>query len=100
MAGRRVQALRDFTYDEKIGAVKTGQVFNLGGHINDASLLKHGHVALFTGKLADTCEDNKGRRFAEEWQRARAGDAEAIPPAEALAERRAKIAQRVMRVGQ
>lgn len=100
MARQLVQALRDFTYDEELGRVRTGQVFTLGGHINDAGLLKHRHVAPFMGKLTDTCEDDKGRRFAEEWQRARAGDAEAIPPAEALAERRAGIAKRVMTVGQ
>ena len=99
MAAGMVQALRDFTYDEKVGNVKTGQVFKLGNHINDKSLQKHGFFIPYTGKLSDLHQDDKGRRFAEEWQRTRAGDQDAVPAAEVLADRRARVAQRVVNVG-
>lgn len=94
MADKKVQALRDFVYDDVVGLVRTGQVFTLRGRANDARLLAHRFVDEFTGKAVT---DDQGREFAAEWQRERAGAAQSpVPPA--LAERRAQPA-RVLNVG-
>jgi hypothetical protein len=99
MAGENVQALRDFTYDADVGLVRTGQVFKLKGHPNDAGLLRHGFVIAFAGKAADLVQDDRGRKFVEEWQRERAGREDERPVAEVVAERRQRVYKRVMTVG-
>lgn len=94
---QKVVALRDFVYDDQIGQVRTGQVFELRGHINDAGLLRHRMVAPFDG--TKTVKDDQGRQFAEEWQRTRAGDEDARPAEMVVRERRDRVADRVMTVG-
>jgi hypothetical protein len=97
MATQKVQALRDFVYDDQIGQVRTGQVFSLAGHVNDAGLLRHRFVAPYQGDKP--VKDAKGREFAEEWQRTRAGDEDAKPPQVVRRERYQHAAERVELVG-
>lgn len=97
MAAQKVQALRDFTYDDRIGQVRTGQVFSLAGHPNDAGLLRHRFVAPYTGDKP--VKDAKGREFAEEWQRTRANEEDAKPPEAVRRERYQHAAERVELVG-
>ncbi len=93
-----VQALKAFDYDRKVGRVERGQVFKMGGHVNDAGLLRHRLVVPFTGAVGKLPTDSRGRRFVDDGSRQRAGDTEQTP-AESLSDRRAKIAERVVKVG-
>jgi hypothetical protein len=97
MGAQKVQALRDFVYDDRIGRVRTGQVFTLAGHPNDAGLLRHRFVAPFTGDKP--VKDAAGREFAEDWQRTRAGDEDAKPRQVVRQERYQHAAERVELVG-
>jgi hypothetical protein len=94
-----VQALRAFDYDSKIGRVLRGQVFPLGGHVNDASLLEHRFIVPHAGKFAGLPADSSGRRFVNEAARNRAGQENEVPQADVVAARRESVARRVVRVG-
>lgn len=95
-----VQALRDFRYDDQVGQVRQGQVFRVGGHRNDQSLLRHRFMIVFDDNVGDLFEDNKGRKFATEWQKERAGREDERPAVEVIADRRAAVSDRVQLVGQ
>jgi hypothetical protein len=118
--GDYVQALRDFRYDDQVGEVHTGQVFQLGGHINDDGLLRHRFLAPIedvpTTKakreawLASlpTCGEC-GAMFLQEWQRDRCGEAHGLSAEERERQARERAhdryertvapERRVMRVG-
>jgi hypothetical protein len=92
---------RDFRYDDgAIGEVKLGQVFQIQGHPNDALLVKHALLALLEPQpkkgaldampVCGTC----GRRFLEEWQRDRCGQAHEMSADDREAERRASVHRR------
>lgn len=99
-----VQASRDFRYDEELGALQLGQVFQLAGHINDAGLVRHGMAAILDPqptaaalKKLPTCGDC-GRAFALPWMRERCGRSHEEPAAEVMVDRRAQVHKRVSRV--
>lgn len=73
----KVRATKDFTYSDETGRVFVGQVFDTKNLRNDTALERHHYFIPFKGKVGDLFEDSKGRRFASEWQRNRAGDLEA-----------------------
>ena len=98
-----VVAGKDFVYDERVGQVKLGQVFKLGGHRNDGGLLRHRLV-----QAIDISEDEVaklprcgecGRQFREEWHRDRCGRSHEMKPTEILRERRRQAHERVFSVG-
>jgi hypothetical protein len=105
MADEWVFALRDFGYDADLGRVHTGQVFQLRGHINDGSLLRH----RFVGLLADIPKSKAkleewlaslpkcgecGAVFLEGWQRDRCGEDHELSPVERNAQRRERAHDR------
>ena len=67
----RVQALRKFTYSSKVGKVFRGQVFDLGGHVNDKLLLEQRAMAPWSGS---TVTDSQGREFVSAGAREAAGN--------------------------
>ncbi len=100
MAQPYVAASRDFTYTAEL-VVKRGQVFQLGGHKNDALLLRHRHVSLLDPqpkaaalKAMPTCGEC-GRVFMEEYLRAQCGASHEETDTDALAARRAAVADKV-----
>ena len=94
-----VVANRDFTYTAEL-QVRRGQVFALGGHRNDALLIKHRHVALLDPqptaakvKQFPTCGEC-GRQFVSEHWRERCGELDTLPAEERRRARRRDAAQR------
>lgn len=100
--GLWVRANKDFRYDEAVGEVKLGQVFQLGGHINDAGLLRHSLVAPLDPQpsaaqrkrlpACGTC----GRVFAEMWHRDRCGLAHEAASTDVVADRRHRVHNRIV----
>ncbi|HNT74393.1 MAG TPA: hypothetical protein PKH77_05170 [Anaerolineae bacterium] len=96
-----VTASKDFRYDDVVGDVKTGQVFELRGQPNDGGLLKHGLVmavepqpdreALKHYPQCGTC----GRQFAEVWQRERCGRMHELSAGELRKQRREEAGKRL-----
>ena len=96
-----VTASKDFCYDDVVGDVKTGQLFELRGQPNDGGLLKHRLVlpvepqpdkeALKHYPQCGEC----GRRFLEPWQRERCGRMHELSAAELRAARREETGKRL-----
>jgi hypothetical protein len=109
MADDWVQATRDFGYDEHLGEVRLGQVFQLAGHVNDAGLIRHNLVIVLDPQPKKAALDKLvvcsecGRRFAEDWQRDRCGNMDVRTPADVQRDRRERAHQRfeerVIKVG-
>lgn len=100
--GAWVQATREFGYDEELGQVKRGQVFQLGGHRNDAGLIRHALLQVLDPppKAADvkkfpSCGEC-GRVFINEHLRDLCGESHEEPSEEAVLDRRAKVHDRVL----
>jgi hypothetical protein len=106
MEGQYVVASKDFHYDEgAVGKVKLGQVFQLQGHINDGSLLRH-QLVISLDPQPDRKAFEKlpqcgecGRRFAEEWQRDRCGASHEMSVAEVERDNRLRVQRRVVQMG-
>lgn len=100
--GLWVQANKDFRYSEAVGDVKLGQVFQLGGHINDAGLIRHSLVTALDPqptaaqrKKLPTC-GTCGRAFVAEWQRDRCGLSHEVDSAEVVLDRRHRVHDRLV----
>jgi len=103
MSKTYVVANRDFIYTPKL-RVRRGQVFALGGHRNDALLIKHRHVALLDPqptaaklKALPTCSEC-GRQFVEMHWRERCGAMDEMSNTERLRLRREQAAKRIDRL--
>ena len=106
-----VTANKDFIYDDKVGQVLLGQIFELGGHRNDQGLIKNRLLAVLDPqpKSAKALEDMPscgtcGRIFLEEWQRNRCGERHEMTAEDLLYERREKVKktyeERIIQVGE
>jgi len=105
MADEWVHALRDFGYDDDLGKVHLGQVFQLRGHINDDALVRHRFVAVIENvpkskaKLQEWLDSLSrcgecGAYYLEDWQRDRCGEDHELTPAERDAQRRERAHDR------
>ncbi|MCP3884696.1 MAG: hypothetical protein GY700_04310 [Propionibacteriaceae bacterium] len=101
-----VQASRDFRYDEELGLLKLGQVFQLAGHVNDAGLVRHAQAVILDPqpdkaalKALPTCGEC-GRSFALGWMRDRCGQSHEESLEQVMLDRRHQVHQRVERVMQ
>jgi predicted RNA-binding Zn-ribbon protein involved in translation (DUF1610 family) len=69
-----VQALFEFGYDERLGQVCRGQVFELGGHTNDERLVTLRYVAPVKKGVALSECGECGRLFIDDAARTAHGD--------------------------
>jgi len=100
--GLWVRACKDFRYDEEVGDVKLGQVFQLGGHVNDAGLIRHTLVSPLDPtpsaaqrKKLPTC-GACGRVFVETWSRDRCGLSHEVDAGEVMLDRRHRVHNRLV----
>lgn len=99
--GTYVQALRDFGYDAELGKVMRGQVFSLGGHVNDRRLQKHKFVKVLDPQPSKKVLEQLpacgacGAIFTEPYLRDRCGHEHELTAAELEQAKRASASKRV-----